>query len=77
MVLSLNHYAYSWVLILWLLDTLCWTPWTPGLLMDSWTPHGLLMDSLWTPHPGGLAAICPFTLCQVMGIHATKGLSSI
>ena len=44
--------------------------------MDSWTPHGL-MDSLWTPHPGGLAAICPFTLYQVMGIHATKGLSSI
>ena len=44
--------------------------------MDSWTPHGL-MDSSWTPHPGGLAAICPFTLCQVMGIHATKGLSSI
>ena len=118
MVLSLNHYAYSWVLrclaswhvgmlacwhltccaglailqvvaswtpgllcsstlVCWLLDTLCWTPWTPGLLMDSWTPHGLLMDSLWTPHPGGLAAICSFTLYQVMGIHATKGLSSI
>jgi hypothetical protein len=31
----------SSTLVCWLLDTLCWTPWTPELLMDSWT----LMDS--------------------------------
>ena len=43
MVLSLNHYAYSWALrclaAMLALDMLCWTRYSPSSsLLDSWTP---------------------------------------